>query len=132
MASRVGVPDSLQAVGLLGTSPASDLDRARTLFASGDLAGSAAAADLATATWMSAADVGRGRVVSAALLVLALVLGLLLFAVSRSGRRRRRQVASAATSSVGPSDPYATLAASPDPTEQVDVGADRARGAEPD
>jgi hypothetical protein len=127
--AHVAAPDGLQAVGLWGTNPDSDLARARTLFASGDLAGSAAAADYAAATWITASDVGRGRIVSIGLLVLALVLGLLLLAVAR-GRRRRSPRRSRAYA--GWADPYATLGASPDRAEPVDVGADRARGAEPD
>ncbi len=43
VAARPTSVDTLEAIGLWGTNPEGDLDRARTLFASGDIAGSAGA-----------------------------------------------------------------------------------------
>ena len=126
VAARVGTPDMLQSVGLWGTSPAADLDRARTLFATGDLAGAAIAAASAGSAWAGAEDVGRGRLVSIGLLGLAFVFGLILLAGWLRGRRRRRATAVVAQG------PYATLAATPDPADPVEVGDDGAGGAGPD
>jgi hypothetical protein len=88
--------DVLQALGSIGTDPAGDLARAKTLFASGDLAGSTAAAGSAGSTWLSAADIGRGRAVSLALLALAVVFAVVLAASWVRGRRRRSHVTMAA------------------------------------
>jgi hypothetical protein len=89
VAARPGATDLFQAAGLWGVTPDADLDRARTLFASGDLSGSVAAAGSAAATWTGAEDVGRGRLVSLALLALALLFALLLLTAWLRGRRRR-------------------------------------------
>ena len=138
VASRLAATDFLQAAGLWGTNPDGDLAQARTLFASGDLAGSATSAGIAAATWSTAEDVGRGRLVSLGILAVALLLGVVLFGVWLLGRRRTgAAVAGAAVVAgtaevVGRPDSYATLAASSDPTEPVEVGDDRPRGAEPD
>lgn len=88
--------DVLQALGSIGTDPAADLARAKTLFASGDLAGSTAAAGAAGSTWLSATDIGRGRAVSLALLALAVVFAVILAASWVRGRRRRSHVTMAA------------------------------------
>ena len=81
--------DLLQTVGLWGTSPDADLERARTLFASGDLPGSASASGSALAAWSGAEDLGRGRLVSIGLLGLSFVFGVVLLAAWLRGRRRR-------------------------------------------
>ena len=112
VAARPAASDPLVSLGLWGATPEADLDQARTRFAAGDLAGSAAAADSAVAAWSGAADVGRGRLVSAAALGLALVLGLVILVIGLRGRRRRHAVAVAA-------DSYATLAPTSDPAEPV-------------
>lgn len=145
VAARPVEPNLLQQAGLWGTTPSADLDRSRSLFASGDLAGSADAAGSAGATWGRAEESGRGRVVSLGLLALAFVLGVILFGLSlrgwRRARRARRVIPATptgsfapvdATSGVAASDSYATLAATSDPTEPVEVGEDGDRGAEPD
>ena len=46
--------DLLQMAGLWGSTPEVELDRARALFATGDLGGSAAAAGSARSTWIGA------------------------------------------------------------------------------
>ncbi|MEP6639109.1 MAG: hypothetical protein ABJC39_07145, partial [Chloroflexota bacterium] len=112
-AARLGWTDLLQQVGLWGTNPAADLERAKTLFGSGDLTGSATASATATVAWSGAEDAGRNRLVSLAGLGLALVFALILLASWWRGRRRRGLVAAP--------EPYATLAASDDPTEPVEV-----------
>jgi len=125
VAAHLGTTDMLQGVGLLGTSPAADLERARTLFATGDLAGAASAAASAESAWAGAEDVGRGRLVSIGLLALAFVVGLILLTGWLRGRRRR-------ATAVVAQGPYATLAATPDPVDPVAVGDDGAGGAGPD
>jgi len=158
VAARPVGSDFLTEAGLWGTTPEADLDRARSLFASGDLAGSAGAAGSAAATWSAAEAIGRGRMVSLGLLALAFALAVVLFGLWLRGRRRVRQERQAlrarqmreagggvtpathagsfpavdAAADVGASDSYATLAATSDPTAPVAVGEDRARGAEPD
>jgi hypothetical protein len=143
VAARPAAPTLIQQAGLWNTTPEADLGRARALFASGDLAGSATAASAAAGTWAKAEDIGRGRFVSLGLLVLAFFLALILITVSLRGRRRARvaRLAAAAAPSAGPAgaagvvgvadeapdaaaEPYATLAASTDPTEPVDVARD--------
>ncbi len=127
--------DLVEAIGVWGTTPQADLDRARTSFATGDLAGAAAAAGAATAVWSSAADIGRERLVGGGALLAAVLLVLVLFGVWLRGRRRSRREAPGLVSAApgsSASDSYATLAATPDPadwTAAVDPGA---RGAEPD
>src|SRR6185436_3024566 len=101
----------LQVMGMWGTTPEADLARARDLFAAGDLAASTDAAGAAASIWVSAEDVGRGRLVSIGALVLAALLAIaLVVGWVRARRRRRRRFAARW---VGP-DPYATLAATPD------------------
>ena len=117
--------DAIQEVGVWGTAPDADLARARALFASGDLSGSATAAAAAAATWAGAEEMGRARLLGSGGLVLVLLFALVLVAIWLRGRRRRRPALVAAA------DPYATLAATPDPVgpvesaesaEAVDVG----------
>ncbi|HJW21466.1 MAG TPA: hypothetical protein VJ506_03460 [Candidatus Limnocylindrales bacterium] len=76
---------TLDAIGLLGTDPDGSLREAAAAFSAGDLQGASHAAADATSAWTSAATVGRGRVMSAIALAVAIVLlaGLVL------GRRRR-------------------------------------------
>ena len=127
VAARPPAPDLVETVGRWGTTPEAELDRARTLFATGDLTGSATAAGSARSTWDGVAEVGRGRLLSIAGLAIATLLALVLVAVWLGGRRRgRRQERLVAA------DPYATLAATPVPVEGSEVEGTGARGAEPD
>ncbi len=111
--------DAVEELGVWGTSPDSDLARARALFASGDLSGSATAAGAAAATWSGAREIGRDRLISAG--------GLL---AGRALRDRPARLLAARPTSPSPvlagaTDPYATLAATPDPVgpvEPVDAG----------
>jgi hypothetical protein len=84
-------PSILATVGLLGAAPAADIAAARTAFALGDLVTAQRDAGLAKDAWASAEAVGRGRIISAIGLAIALVLlaGLVL------GHRRRRSAAQA-------------------------------------
>jgi hypothetical protein len=104
-ATRPAAPDLLQTLGLWGATPDAELDQSQTLFATGDLSGSAASAAMAAAIWSGAEDLGRGRLVSIVALTLAALLAIALIVASLRGRRRR----------------HATLAATPDD-----------RGADPD
>jgi len=79
------------ALGLLGEAPEADLATAKTAFASGDLAASAAASDRAISVWTSAAALGQGRVVSVLLLLIAFALAIALLLAWRHGRRRRQR-----------------------------------------
>jgi len=88
-ASQPATADPLVQVGLWGATPETDLARARTAIAAGDLAGAASAADSARSVWTSAAAVGQGRVVSVAAVALAVAVALLLLVLSVRGRRRR-------------------------------------------
>jgi hypothetical protein len=119
----------VQEIGLWGTTPDGDLEVARTSFAAGDLTKAAAAARSADAAWTSAVDVGQGRLVSIAALVLAAFIAIVLLAIWLRGRRRTSTAASSGF--VGP-ETYATLAATPDPVEGSEVESTVARGAELD
>jgi hypothetical protein len=124
VAARVTAPDALQAVGLWNAAPQSDLDEARSLFATGDMAGSASAAGSAFAAWAGAEDIGRGRLVSLGLLALAFLIAVFLLASWLRGRHRAPLIATPG--------PYATLAATPDPVGPVEAGDRGAGGTEPD
>ena len=117
-ATRPATVDLFQTLGLWGERPGAELDQARTLFAGGDLNGSAAAAATAAAIWSGAEELGRGRLVSIVALGLAGLLALLLAIAWLRGRRRRHRALGSGW--VG-DEPYATLAATPDD-----------RGADPD
>ena len=88
-AARPAGVDTMMTLGLWGSDPDADLDRAKTAFAAGDLAGSAGAAASASTLWAGAADLGRGRAVSLMTLAVAVVLAVILAAVWLRGRRRR-------------------------------------------
>lgn len=81
----------LDDIGLIGAMPGDALRTSRTAFAAGDLDTATRAATEAKTAWATAAVVGRGRIISAIGLVVALVLlgGLLL------GAWRRRSAARA-------------------------------------
>jgi len=128
-ATRPAEPDVLQTMGMWGTTPEADLARSRDLFAAGDLAASTDAAGAAATVWLSAESVGRGRLVSIGALVLAALLGIALFLGWLRARRRRRRRFAARW--VGP-DPYATLAATPDPASPAVVGDEGRRGGDAD
>jgi len=133
--ARRTAADTIEALGLWGLNPDGDLDRARTLFAAGDVAGSVAAAGAAQSAWTGAAEAGQARLTSIGILALALLLGLVILAIWLRGRRRRVPTpafAPAGSNSLARTDPYATLAASSDPAGPVEVGDDGARGAKPD
>jgi hypothetical protein len=73
-------------VGLLGATPKADVERAATALAAGDIEMAFASAVNAEAAWTGAPQVGRSRIVSAVLLLVALVL---LVGLIRQRRRRR-------------------------------------------
>jgi hypothetical protein len=156
VAARPTATDVFQDIGLWGSAPEAEVAQARTLFATGDLAGAAGAAGAAASTWSSAGDIGRGRIVSLGALLVALLLVIILLAVWFRGRRRTgplhaalpaSSVATAraalhggspaavdtgSTAGASRPDSYATLAATPDPVEGTAAGDPGARGAEPD
>ena len=125
--------DPLVTLGLYGTEPESGFLAALGAWAAGDDAGAVAGSAATLAALAGAAEIGRERALTAgigllvAMLVVMLVLVAAAWLVSRS-RRRRRTVAAALLPGggdglgVGGPDPYATLAATPDPVEGAEVG----------
>ncbi|HUG29647.1 MAG TPA: hypothetical protein VMQ65_03915 [Candidatus Limnocylindria bacterium] len=99
--TETGFGDRLiTAVGLFLTDPESQLAASLTAFAQGDLRVAYEAAQSADTVWSAAADVGRGRIVGAALLAIAL---LLLLGMVR--QRRHREAAAADRIAPVPSTP---------------------------
>ena len=72
-------------IGLIGATPRADLDSAAASFAAGDIEAAYASALQAEAAWSGAPHVGRSRIVSAVLLIVALIL---LVGLVRQQRRR--------------------------------------------
>jgi hypothetical protein len=91
-ASRPANPDPLELVGLWNAEPARALDQAAAAFLAGDLQATVQDSALAKATWQTARDIGRNRVVAVTASLAALLLGgWLLFRWFRDrGVRRRR------------------------------------------
>jgi len=85
-ATRPDDPSPVTLIGLLGTNPEASMAKARSAFASGDLAGAAASADAAAMTWDGATDSGRLRLAALALLLAAI--GIVVFLVTRWRARR--------------------------------------------
>jgi hypothetical protein len=85
----VGTPVVL--LGMLGQAPDADLAVARDAFAAGDLQRSVSASAAAATTWGDAEAIGRGRVVSLILLLLAALLAVGLITSRLRGHRRRRR-----------------------------------------
>ena len=82
-----GFPDALLArVGLLGRDPAVELGAAKVALLVGDVAGAHRTAQSAHDAWVNAASVGRGRLVSLVLLIIALGT---FVALARGARGRR-------------------------------------------
>lgn len=73
-------------IGLLGATPQADLDAAAASLAAGDIEAAYTSALEAEAAWSAAPSVGRSRIVSTALLLVALIL---LIGLVRQQRRRR-------------------------------------------
>ena len=139
-------------LGLLGTQPETGYAAGLSAWAAGDDAGAVAGASATLAVLAGAGEVGRGRVVTVGLVVVAVMVVILLLAVAavllwRRAHRRPLAVAIADPASGGTSlaavvgaeavgaegrDPYATLAATPDPVEGAEVGGDGGEGAQPD
>jgi hypothetical protein len=89
---RPQVIDQITALGLWNETPDTDLRRAATAFAAGDLSGSASAADHAAAIWAGAAALGQGRAISLIALALAGLVAMVLVIIWSHGRRRRRRI----------------------------------------
>jgi hypothetical protein len=129
VATRPTEPNPLQVLGMWEATPEADLARSRDLFATGDLASSNDAAEAAAIVWVSAEEVGRGRLVSLIALTLAALLAVaFVVAWIRAIRRRRRRFAARWVGR----DPYATLAATLDPPGSAAVGDEGRKGANPD
>jgi hypothetical protein len=90
-ASRSQSPAPLDMIGLWNADPAGALDHAAAAFAAGDLRTTVEQSALARATWTTAGDVGRNRVLAVAASLAAILLGSwLLFRWFRDRRARRR------------------------------------------
>ncbi|HYL41276.1 MAG TPA: hypothetical protein VET90_08210 [Candidatus Binatus sp.] len=89
-AARPSAGTLLDSIGLIGADPDSSVRAAGAAFAAGDLQAADHDASDATAAWTSAAAVGRGRVISAVVLAIAVAL----FAGLVVSRRRRSPAAS--------------------------------------
>jgi hypothetical protein len=87
--------DAIIDVGLLGADPASLVHRAEVRFAAGDLQGAYGDATDAATAWTGAAGRGRSRIVSAVLLLLAVVLLAGLVRQRRGARRAPKPAGSA-------------------------------------
>jgi hypothetical protein len=120
-------PDLVSQIGLLGSTPQMPYDAARAAFERGDIVGAKASAAAAAALMADAAALGQQRLVlGTAVVVGLLVLLVVLLALRR--RRRQRLVLGSAALAEGqeagvkdpvPAEPYATLAADPDPAPPI-------------
>src|SRR5687767_2966773 len=84
-----GIDDLVARVGMIGTDPDASLAAAKAALTAGELESAYRSAQAAEMVWSDAADIGRSRMVSAALLALALVLFLGLLRQSRQSRQKR-------------------------------------------
>lgn len=73
-AARIGAPGLIDRLGLLGTDPDTGLRAARAAFQAGDQDAALAGSSEALAAWRSVPEVARGRLLSSALLGLAVLL----------------------------------------------------------
>jgi hypothetical protein len=91
--SRPASLDLVEEVGLWGTAPDADLEKARAAFAAGHLRESVEASSSARAAWLDARDLGRKRVMSilAAAIAAIIGIGLVLASIRRWARRRARR-----------------------------------------
>ena len=121
----------LARVGLLGARPEAAYSTALAAFAAGDDSGAVAGSSATVAALAGAEEIGRGR-------TLAVGAGVVVAWLLRRIRRRRPARLEPAAFMVGPafasdadeptsrvaapSDPYATLAATPDPVEGDQIG----------
>lgn len=91
-AARPAAPDTLEQIGLLGSSPEETLAAGRAAFSSGDLPVAAAAASSVYTTWAAAAHAGRTRILAGAGALILVVLGLLgAVSYARGWRSARRE-----------------------------------------
>jgi hypothetical protein len=92
-ASRPPAPDPVETIGLWNADPTAALDQAAAAFTTGDLRRTVEASSLARATWTTARDVGRNRVVAVSASLAAVLLAVWLvfrWFRDRHGRRRAR------------------------------------------
>jgi len=99
-AARPAAPDTLERIGLLGTSPDETLAAGRAAFSRGDLESAASAASSVYVTWSAAAGAGRSRILAATGVAILVLLGILVtVSYARGWRAARREgpVGSAST-----------------------------------
>ncbi len=91
VAARPASTDLITDIGLWGTSPQADLDAAQAQFASGDTDAAVVSAGNAASAWSNAADIGRGRLISLGVIILALLIAIVVGGLWYRGRRRTRR-----------------------------------------
>ena len=121
----------LVGLGLLGTQPDTGYEAARRAFANGDATGASAGAKATLDVLAGAAEIGRQRATMAGIAIAVVVLLLALVVLWLIRRRRRRRRARLELAAATTPDPYATLAATPDPVDPVEAGDAGAGGVEP-
>jgi hypothetical protein len=88
-AIRIANPSLVDTIGLIGADPEADFQAARAAFEAGDLDPALALSQRAADAWAAAPAIGRGRMISAALLGVAVVLlAWLVWQRRRRGRGR--------------------------------------------
>ena len=90
-ASRVTNPDPLETIGLWNADPAGALDQAASAFTTGDLRATVQDSALAKATWTTARDIGRNRVIAVVASLAAVLLGGWLILKSIRDRKPRHR-----------------------------------------
>jgi hypothetical protein len=91
-AARPAAPDTLEQIGLLGSSPDETLAAGRQAFSSGDLESAASAASSVYVAWSGAAAAGRSRILAATGVAILVLLGVLVtVSYARGWRAARRQ-----------------------------------------
>ena len=91
-AARPAAPDTLERIGLLGTSADDALAAGRAAFSRGDLESAASAASSVYVTWAAAAGAGRSRILAATGVAILVLLGILVtVSYARGWRAARRE-----------------------------------------
>lgn len=115
----------------LGTQPDTGYEAGRRAFANGDATGASAGAKATLDVLAGAAEIGRQRATMAGIAIAVVVLLLALVVLWLIRRRRRHRRARLEVAAATTPDPYATLAATPDPVDPVEAGDAGAGGVEP-
>ena len=90
-ASRVTNPDPLETIGLWNADPAGALDQAASAFTTGDLRATVQDSALAKATWTTARDIGRNRLIAVLASLATVIVGSWLIVRAYRDRSLRRR-----------------------------------------